>query len=54
MYRWQVVFVGNRGHSFHPYDSLYESKEEAKDAARRLNGCGLRYGARVKRVHVKR
>lgn len=22
------------------------------DAARRLDGCGLRYGARVKRVHV--
>lgn len=53
MYRWQVVFTGNKGKSFSPYDRLYTTKAEACEASRRLDGCGLRYGARVKRIHIK-
>jgi len=51
-YVYQVVFGGNRGCSFRPYDRLWVRKSEAYDAMRRWDGSGLRYGASVKRVTV--
>jgi hypothetical protein len=52
-YFWQIVFAGNSGCSLFPFDELYESKSDAEAAARKADWCGLRYGARVKRVHRK-
>lgn len=49
---YQVAFWGCRGRSFPPFDGLFRSEADARCAARRWDGCGLRYGAFARTVRV--
>lgn len=51
-YAYRVIFLGNGLCPLAPYAELFTSRSAAADAARRWDGCGLRYGARVQRAHV--
>ena len=51
-YAWRIVFIGNGGESIRGYDRLIRDRDEARSAARLADGCGLRYGARARRVRI--
>ena len=51
-YVYQIRFHGCHGGTLYGYARLYADKKEAEEARRKADGCGLRYGAFLRRVAI--